>query len=156
MTEDLELDATLKENSYQTQKEHNITLYESIRNCSKTMKLCSIWSEAEKPEKKHGWVSISNTIAEINRALSEKRVYYYSRHNQIIHLHDNAPPHVATTIKPYFKKLNWEIVSDSALFSMIHCCNRPYKDTKIWNVFLTRHPYSAIKKSLFSDGQYFK
>jgi len=46
----------------------------------------------------------------LSRALKEKRAYYYSRHDKIILLHDNAQPHVAAPIKTYLETLKWEIL----------------------------------------------
>ena len=36
-------------------------------------------------------------------ALKEKRAHYYSRHDKIILLHDNARPHVAAPVKTYLE-----------------------------------------------------
>jgi len=43
----------------------------------------------------------------------EKRAHYYSRHNKIILLHDNARPHVAAPIKTYLETFNWEVLPHS-------------------------------------------
>ncbi|GBP18083.1 Mariner Mos1 transposase [Eumeta japonica] len=60
-------------------------------------------------------LNLSETFAETlyrtqlmrsNRALKEKRLQYYSRHDQIIPLDDNARPHVAVPVKNYSKILS--------------------------------------------------
>ena len=43
--------------------------------------------------------------------LKEKRVHYYSRHDKIILLHDNARPHVTALVKTYLETLKWEVLS---------------------------------------------
>jgi len=45
-------------------------------------------------------------LMRLSRALKEKHAYYYSRHDKIILLHDNARPHVAALVKTYLKHLN--------------------------------------------------
>jgi len=40
---------------------------------------------------------------QLMRALKEKRAHYYSRHDKIILLHDNARPHVAVPVKTYLE-----------------------------------------------------
>jgi len=39
-------------------------------------------------------------LMKLSRALKKKRAHYYSRHDRIIFLHDNARPHVAALVKP--------------------------------------------------------
>jgi len=57
-------------------------------------------------ERDHYWDSLPNTIDEFK----EKRAHYYSRHDKIILLHDNARPHVATPVKTYLETLKWEVL----------------------------------------------
>ena len=38
-------------------------------------------------------------LMRLSRALKEKRAHYYSKHDKIILLHDNARPHVAAPVK---------------------------------------------------------
>ncbi|GBP24659.1 Mariner Mos1 transposase [Eumeta japonica] len=80
-------------------------------------------------------------------ALKEKRPQYYSRHDKIILLVDNARPHVAVPVKNYLKTLDWEVLphptyspdiapSGYHLFrSMAHALSEQrftsYEDTKI-------------------------
>ncbi|EGI67280.1 Mariner Mos1 transposase [Acromyrmex echinatior] len=84
----------------------------------------------------------------LSRALKEKRAHYYSRHNKIILLHDNARPHVTASVKTYMETLNWEVLlhppyspdiapSDYHLFrSMAHGLSEQhftsYEDIKNW------------------------
>ncbi|GBP40140.1 Mariner Mos1 transposase [Eumeta japonica] len=84
----------------------------------------------------------------LSRALKQKRPQYYSRHDKIIFLHDNARPHVAVPVKKYLKTLDWEVLphppyspdiapSDYHLFrSMAHALSEQrftsYEDTKNW------------------------
>jgi len=49
-------------------------------------------------------------LMRLSRALKEKRAHYYSRHDKVILLHDNARPHVAAPVKTYLKTLNWEVL----------------------------------------------
>ncbi|GBP52702.1 Mariner Mos1 transposase [Eumeta japonica] len=83
----------------------------------------------------------------LSRALKEKRPQYYSRHDKIILLHNNAP-HVAVPVKNNLKTLDWEVLphppyspdiapSDYHLFrSMAHALSEQqftsYEDTKNW------------------------
>jgi len=46
----------------------------------------------------------------LSRALKEKRAHYYSRHDKIILLHDNARPHIAVPVKTYLETLKWEVL----------------------------------------------
>lgn len=87
-------------------------------------------------------------LMRLSRALKEKRPQYYSRHEKIILLHDNARPHVAAPVKKYLETLDWEVLphppyspdiapSDYHLFrSMAHALTAQrftsYEDTKNW------------------------
>jgi len=44
-------------------------------------------------------------LMRLSRALKEKRAHYYSRHDKIIFLHDNARSHVAAPVKTYLETL---------------------------------------------------
>ena len=46
----------------------------------------------------------------LSRALKEKRAHYYSRHDKIILLHDNALPHIAAPVKTYLETRKWEVL----------------------------------------------
>ena len=61
-------------------------------------------------------------LMRLSRALKEKRVHYYSRHDKIILLHDNARPHVAAPVKTYLETFKWKVLP-SAVFSR-HCSFR--------------------------------
>ena len=50
-------------------------------------------------------------LMRLSRALKEKRAHYYSRHDKIILLHDNARPNVAAPVKTYLETLKWEVPS---------------------------------------------
>jgi len=117
----------------------------------------------------------------LSRALKEKRAHYYSRHDKIILLHDNARPHVAAPVKTYLETLKWEVLpyspyspdiapSDYHLFqSMTHGLSEQhltsYEDTKNciddWiaskdEVFFQRGPHATRKMGKNSDGHYFE
>jgi len=49
-------------------------------------------------------------LMRLSRALKEKRAHYYSRHDKIILLHDNARLHVAAPVKTYLETLKWEVL----------------------------------------------
>ena len=49
-------------------------------------------------------------LMRLSRALKEKRAHYYSRHDKIILLHDNARPHVAAPVKTYIETFKWEVL----------------------------------------------
>jgi len=49
-------------------------------------------------------------LMRLSRALKEKRAHYYSRHDRIILLRDNARPHVAALVKTYLETLKWEVL----------------------------------------------
>ncbi|GBP48058.1 Mariner Mos1 transposase [Eumeta japonica] len=49
-------------------------------------------------------------LLRLSRALKEKRPQYYSRHDKIILLHDNARPHITIPVKNYLKTLDWEVL----------------------------------------------
>ncbi|GBP50078.1 Mariner Mos1 transposase [Eumeta japonica] len=94
------------------------------------------------------WNSIPNTIDEIESSSEGKHPQYYSRHDKIILLHDNARPHVVVPVKKYLKTLDWGVLpyspyssdiaqSDYHLFrSMAHALSEQrftsYEDTKNW------------------------
>ncbi|GBP63480.1 Mariner Mos1 transposase [Eumeta japonica] len=98
----------------------------------------------------------------LSRALKEKCPQYYSRHNKIILLHDNARLHVAVPVKNYLKTLDWEVLShppyspdiapsDYDLFwSMTHALSEQrftlYEGTKNWI-----DSWIASKDKEFSD-----
>ncbi|GBP72541.1 Mariner Mos1 transposase [Eumeta japonica] len=62
-------------------------------------------------------------LMRLSRALKEKRPKYYSRHDKIILLHDNARPHVAVPVKNYLKTLDWEVLPLPAAVTR-HCAVR--------------------------------
>lgn len=49
----------------------------------------------------------------MHRALHEKRPDYQQRHDKLIFFHDNAPMHMATMVRDYLERLNWEVLLDS-------------------------------------------
>jgi len=50
-------------------------------------------------------------LMRLSRVLKEKRAHYYSRHDKIILLYDNARSHVAAPVKTYLETLKWEVLS---------------------------------------------
>ncbi|KAG5321354.1 MOS1T transposase, partial [Pseudoatta argentina] len=46
----------------------------------------------------------------LSRALKQKRLEYFERHDKAILLHDNARPHVAKPVKTYLKTHKWEVL----------------------------------------------
>jgi len=61
-------------------------------------------------------------LMRLSRALKEKRAHYYSRHDKIILLHDNARPHVAAPVN-LFRNTQMRSSTPSAVFSR-HCSFR--------------------------------
>ena len=67
-------------------------------------------------------------LMRLSRVHEEKRVHYYSRHDNVILLHDNARPHVAAPVKTCLETLNSPDIapSDYYLFrSMAHGLSEP-------------------------------
>jgi len=123
-------------------------------------------------------------LMRLSRALKEKRPQYYSRHDKIILLHDNARPHVAVPVKNYLKTLDWEVLphppyspdiapSDYHLFrSMAHALSEQrfttYEDTKNWvDTWIASKDKEFFRRGIrmlperwekvvASDGQYFE
>ena len=118
------------------------------------------------------------------RALKEKRPHYYSRHDKVILLHDNARPHVAAPVKTYLETLKWEVLphpsyspdtapSDFHLFrSMTHGLSEQHftscENTKKWVDSGIASKVKALfrrgirmlperwKKVVSSDGHFFE
>ncbi|GBP47782.1 Mariner Mos1 transposase [Eumeta japonica] len=119
----------------------------------------------------------------LSRALKEKRPQYYSRHDIIILLPNNARPHVVGLVKNYLITLDWEVLphppysldiapSDYHLFrSIAHALLEQrftsYEDTENWvdswiaskdkkffRLGIRTQP-ERWKKVVASDGQYF-
>ena len=83
----------------------------------KKLMLCIWWNqlgvlyyELLKPNETITGALYRTQLMRLSRALKEKRAHYYSRHNKIILLHDNARPHVAVLVKTYLKTLKWEVL----------------------------------------------
>ena len=55
----------------------------------------------------HYWALYRTQLMRLSRTLKEKRAHYYSRHDKIILLHDNARPHVAAPVKTYLE-IKWD------------------------------------------------
>ena len=76
-------------------------------------------------ERDHYWGSLSNRLTQLmrlSRALKEKRAHYYSRHDKIIFLHDNARLHIAAPVETYLETFKGSS-TPSAVFSR-HCSFR--------------------------------
>jgi len=78
----------------------------------KKLMLCIWWDqlgvmyyELLKPNETITGALYRTQLMRLSRALKEKRVHYYSRHDKIILLHDNARPHVAAPVKTYLETL---------------------------------------------------
>ena len=112
---------------------------------------------------------------------SKKNAHYYSRHDKIILLHDNARSHVAAPVKTYLETLKWEVLlhppggarilqtlllltttcSDWWRMACLHIIWRYQKlyrwlhSLKRWSVLPTRYPCYQKEKVVASDGHYF-
>lgn len=123
-------------------------------------------------------------LMRLSQALKIKRAHYYSRHEKIILLHDNARPHVAAPVKTYLETLKWEVLphppyspdiapSDYHLFrSMAHELYEQrftsYEDLKNWiNSWIASKDEEFFRRGIrmlpdrwekvvASDGQYFE
>jgi len=135
-------------------------------------------------ERDHYWGSLPTTpLMRLSRALKEKRAHYYSRHDKIILLHDNAWLHVAAPVKTYLETLKWKILphppyspdiapSDYHLFRSTHSLSEQYftsyEDTKNciddWIVSKDEASFrrgihmlpERWEKVMASDGHYFE
>ena len=83
----------------------------------KKLMLCIWWDqlgvvyyELLKPNETITGVFYRTQLMRLSRALKEKRAHYYSRHDKIILLHDNAWPHVTAPVKTYLEILKWEVL----------------------------------------------
>ena len=135
-----------------------------------------VYYELLKPNETITGALYQTQLMRSNRAFKEKRAHYYSRHDKIILLHDNARPHVAAPVKTYLETLKWEVLlhppyspdiapSDYHLFrSMTHGLSeaahhiiwryqklyRWLDSLKRWSVF-PRYPH-ATRKMRKSNG----
>lgn len=157
----------------------------------KKLMLCIWWDqlgvvyyELLKPSETITGALYRTQLMRLSRALKEKRAHYYSRHDKIILLHDNARPHVAAPVKTYLETLNWEVLphppyspdlapSDYHLFrSMAHGLSEQrftsYEDTKNWvDLWIASKDEEFFRrgirmlperwgKVMANDGKYFK
>ena len=58
-------------------------------------------------------------LMRLSQAFKEKRAHYYSRHDNVSFLHDNARPHVAVPVKTYLELLKWEVLPHQTLLLLI-------------------------------------
>ena len=72
-----------------------------------------VYYELLKPNETITGAFYRTQLMRLSRALKEKRAHYYSRHDKVILLHDNARPHVAAPVKTYLETLNWEVLPHS-------------------------------------------
>ncbi|GBP75182.1 Mariner Mos1 transposase [Eumeta japonica] len=113
-----ELEELLEEDSSQTQKELVLTLevtQQAVSHRLKSLgmvhkKLGVVYYELLNPRETITGTLYRTQLMRLSRALKEKRPQYYSRHDKIILLHDNARPHVAVPVKNYLKTLDWEVL----------------------------------------------
>ncbi|GBP93101.1 Mariner Mos1 transposase [Eumeta japonica] len=68
-----------------------------------------VYYELLNPSETNTGTLYQTQLMRLNLALKEKRPQYYSRHNKIILLHDDARLHVAVPVKNYLKTLDWEV-----------------------------------------------
>lgn len=157
----------------------------------KKLMLCIWWDqlgvvyyELLKPSETITGALYRTQLMRLSRALKEKRAHYYSRHDKIILLHDNARPHVAAPVKTYLETLNWEVLphppyspdlapSDYHLFrSMAHGLSEQrftsYEDTKNWvDLWIASKDEEFFRRGIrmlperwgkvvANDGKYFK
>jgi len=92
----------------------------------KKLMLCIWWDqlgvvyyELLKPNETVTGTLYRTQLMRLNRALKEKRAHYYSRHDKIILLHDNARLHVATPVETYLETLKWEVLSRRILQTLL-------------------------------------
>jgi len=78
-----------------------------------------VYYELLKPNETITGALYRTQLMRLSRVLKKKRAHYYSRHDKIILLHDNARPHVVAPVKIYVETLKWEVLSP-AVFSR-HC-----------------------------------
>ena len=78
-------------------------------SCSWWDQLGVVYYELLKPNETITGALYRTQLMRLSRALKEKRAHYYSRHDKVILLHDNARPHVAASVKTYLETLNWEV-----------------------------------------------
>jgi len=89
----------------------------------------SLYYELVKPNETITGALYRTQLMRLSRTFKEKRAHYYSRHDKIILLHDNARPHVAAPVKTSLETLKWEIyptrrILQTLLFPTITCSNR--------------------------------
>ena len=88
----------------------------------------SLYYELLKPNETITGALYRTQLMRLSRTFKE-RAHYYSRHDKIILLHDNARPHVAAPVKISLETLKWEIyptrrILQTLLFPTITCSNR--------------------------------
>ena len=71
--------------------------------------LGAVYYELLKPKETITGTVYRTKLMRLSRALKEKRAHYYSGHDKVILLHDNARPHVAAPVKTYLETLKWEL-----------------------------------------------
>ena len=75
--------------------------------------LCIWWDQRSvrflKPNETTTGAVYRTQLMGFSRALKEKRTHYYSRHDKVILLDDNALPYVAAPVKIYWETLKWEV-----------------------------------------------
>jgi len=67
-----------------------------------------VYYELLKPNETITGALYRTQLMRLSRVLKEKHAHYYSRHDKIILLHDNARPHIAAPVKTYLETFKWE------------------------------------------------
>ena len=73
-------------------------------------RLSVVYYELLKPNETITEAFYRTQLMRLSRVLKEKRAHYFSRHDKIILLHDNARSHVTEPVKTYLETLKWEIL----------------------------------------------
>ena len=69
-----------------------------------------MYYELLKPKETITGVVYQTQFMKWSPAFKEKRVHYYSRHDKVILLHDNARPHIAAPVKTDSETLKWDVL----------------------------------------------
>jgi len=76
---------------------------------------------------------------------SRKNAHYYSRHDKLILLHDNARPHIAAPVKIYLETLKWGVLPTRRILQTLFLPFVPIDDA--WPVWAALHIIWRYQKS---------